>query len=145
MYEITDLSKATGFTVNQVRIRLELLSPILSDGFHRGPRDKILVKDSVLVALRRMYEVERDQGVSAKEAQGEVARELRNGDGNGESTFIEGDRRLIEVLERENRHLRDDVAWLRGKFDTITPALSGPRQTGFRLFGWILARSSDKT
>jgi len=144
MYEIADLSKATGYTVNQLRTRLELLSPILSDGFSRGPRDKILVQGNVLATLQRMYELERE-GLSAKEAQKRIIEELGNGDGNRKTALTEGDGRLIGVLERENQHLRDEIAWLRQKFDGITPALSGPRRTGFRLFRWTLTRSTDKT
>jgi hypothetical protein len=67
MYAIVDLEKATGFTVNQVRDRLSLLSPILGEDVHKGARGKILVGDRVLAALRRMVELERE-GLSPRVA-----------------------------------------------------------------------------
>jgi len=127
MYEIRDLSKATGYTVNQLRTRLDLLSPILSEGFSRGPRDKILVQDSVLATLQRMYELERE-GLSAKEARKRIVQELGNGDGNSKATLSEGDGRLIDHLEREIQRLQAENVRLWGLIEDLTPRLALPRR-----------------
>ena len=127
MYNIVDLKRATGYTVSQLRTRLDLLSPVLSDGFARGPREKILVQDKVLATLQRMYELERE-GLSAKEARKRIVQELGNSDGNGKATLSEGDRRLIEALEREIERLQAENVRLWGLIDDLTPRLALPRR-----------------
>jgi len=139
MYDVTDLQRATGFTVNQVRDRLDLLSPILRGDFHKGTRGKILVTDGVLAALRRMREIE-SQGLSPKVAQSEIIRELGNGDGNGQATFGGGLREseLVEVLKRENDRLQEEVRWLRSRVEDLSRlALPRPRRTWFT---WLRPR-----
>jgi len=126
MYNITDLKRATGYTVSQLRTRLELLLPILNEGFSRGPRDKILVQDSVLAILQRMYELERE-GLSAKEARKRIVQELGNGDGDGKATLREGNGRLIDHLEREIERLQIENQRLWGLIDELTPRLALPR------------------
>ena len=128
MYNITDLKRATGYTVNQLRTRLDLLSPVLSEGFSRGPREKILVQDNVLATLQRMYELER-QGLSAKEAKKRIIEELGNRDGNGKATFSEGGGRLIDALEREIGRLQAENVRLWGLIDGLTPRLALPRRS----------------
>ena len=130
MYNITDLKRATGYTVSQLRTRLELLSPILSEGFSRGPREKILVQDSVLAILQRMYELERE-GLSAKEARKRIVQELGNGDGKGKATLSEGDGRLVNTLEREIERLQSENQRLWGLIDELTPRLALPRRRGW--------------
>ena len=127
MHNITDLKRATGYTVNQLRMRLELLSPILSEGFSRGPRDKILVQDSVLAILQRMYELERE-GLSAKDARKRIVQELGNGDGNSRATLSEGDGRLIDHLEREIQRLHIENQRLWGLIEDLTPRLAPPKE-----------------
>lgn len=123
------------FTVNQVRDRLDLLSPILNEGFHRGTRGKILVQDNVLAALRRMCEIERE-GLSPKEAQSQILQQLGNGAGKRLAKLGEGDGKLIEALEREIKRLEGEVASLRTQVDLLTPlAFPGPRR---RWFAWLL-------
>ncbi len=107
------------------------MSPILSDGFSRGPREKILVQDSVLSSLRRMHELERD-GLSAKEARKCIVQELGKSDGKRLAKIDEGDGRLIEVLQEEIEHLRKENEWFRGRVDELTPlALPRPRRGWF--------------
>ena len=130
MYNITDLKRATGYTVSQLRTRLELLSPILSEGFSRGPREKILVQDNVLATLQRMYELERE-GLSAKEAQKRIVQELGTGDRKSEERLSEGEGRLIEALEREIRGLQVENQRLWGLIDSLTPRLALPRRRGW--------------
>jgi len=130
MYNITDLKRATGYTVSQLRKRLDLLSPVLSDGFSRGPRDKILVQDSVLATLQRMYELERE-GLSAKEAQKRIVQELGDRDGNGKATLSEGNGRLIDHLEREIERLQAENIRLWGLVNDLTPRLALPRRRGW--------------
>lgn len=126
MYNIADLKRATGYTVSQLRTRLELLSPVLSDGFARGPRDKILVQDKVLATLQRMYELERE-GLSAKEARKRIVQELGDGNGTGKATLSEGDGRLVNALERELEMLQRENQRLWGLIDNLTPRLALPR------------------
>jgi len=138
MYAITDLEKAVGYSVNQLRDRLDLLSPIFSEDLQRGKRGKILVGDKILAALRRMQELERE-GLSPRVAQGEIIREVGNGDGKGQTTFGEGLRvydgnELVEVLREEIKHLRKENEWLRARVEELTPlALPKPR----RWLGWL--------
>lgn len=143
MYSIADLEKATSFTVNQVRDRLQLLTPLFADGLQRGPRGKILVTDGVLAALRRMREIE-SQGLSPKVAQGEIIRELGNAYKDGTTAFGESlprkaqgepDARLVQTLREEIGRLEGEVRWLRSRVDQLTPlALSRPRR---RWLAWL--------
>lgn len=130
MYAITDLQKAVGYTVNQLRDRLDLLGPIFDEDLQRGKRGKILVGDRILAALRRMFELE-NQGLAPRIAQAEIIREVGSGDGKGQTTFGQGLResKLIEILREELEHLRRENEWLRGRVDELTPlALPRPRR-----------------
>jgi len=140
MYGIEELKRATGYTTNQVRDRLALLSPILGRDLHRGKRGKILVGDSILAALRRMAELEA-QGLSPREAQTRILEELGNGHKDGESTFAQGSprspevavlRELVEELRAEIRRLEEENRWLRARLEERL-ALPAPRR---RLWGW---------
>ena len=136
VYGITDLEKAVGFTVNQLRDRLDLLSPIFAEDLQRGKRGKILVGDKILAALRRMVELERD-GLSPKVAQGVIVREVGNGDGNGSTIFAEGwstSEDLVKELRRQIEDQRREIDWLRARVEELTPlALPRPR----RRFAWL--------
>ena len=133
MYAITDLKKAVGYTINQLRDRLDLLSPIFVEDCQRGKRGKILVGDKILAALRRMQELE-NQGLSPKVAQAEIIREVGNGDRKEQTTFGEGLRtsgngELVEELRRQIDYLRRENEWLRGRIEELTPlALPRPRR-----------------
>ena len=147
MYSIEDLQRSTGFTVNQVRDRLQLLSPLFTDGLRKGSRGKILVTDSILAALRRMREIE-SQGLSPKVAQSEIIRELGNTYKDGTTAFGEGptrtarpgpperaDSELVLSLREEITHLQGEVSWLRSRLEQLAPALPKPRR---RWLSWLL-------
>ena len=126
-YALPDLEKATGYTTDQLRDRLRLLQPILGESFYKGARGKVLVGDPILAALRRMVELERD-GLSARVAVGEVAKELASGDGNGSGTVGYGQPAAVEAVLREMiEELRGQVIELRKERDHWRElALSGP-------------------
>jgi len=137
MYGIAELERATGYTVNQIRDRLALLSPTLGQDLHRGKRGKILVGDSILAALRRMAELEA-QGLSPREAQTRILEELGNGHKDGESTFAQGSprspevavlRELVEELRRDRDHWRDMALKLQTQVEELQRlALPRPRR-----------------
>jgi len=152
MYAIADLARITGFTSNQIRDRLALLSPIFSNDVHRGKRGKILVGDDLLAALRRMAELERD-GLSPKVAQSVIVRELGGNDGKGKTMFVEGGQgstqealiarvQLLELRLQDKdeliKQLQSEVAFLRARIEELTPlALPHPRRG---LFSWLSLR-----
>jgi len=131
MYEIKDLERATGYTTNQVRDRLALLSPIFAEDIHRGSRGKILVGDKILAALRRMAELE-SQGLSPKVAQSQIIQELGNGDGKQETTFGEPWQRLLEEKDKRIAQLEEEIAFLRERIifleSQVQLALPAPRR-----------------
>jgi len=147
MYEIKDLERATGYTINQIRDRLGLLSPILGRDLHRGKRGKILVGDSILAALRRMAELE-SQGLSPREAQGHILEELGNGHRNEETTFAQASprtpevavlRELVEELRHDRDHWRELALKLQGQVEELQRlALPTPKRR--RWWGWWKAQ-----
>lgn len=141
VYSIQDLAQATGYTEYQVRERLELLSPILSEHMHRGKRGKVLVGDAILAALRRMAELERE-GLSPKVARDYIIDELGNGRKKTTEAFAHGPygsdahtlaaeaearvlRELVDELRKERDYWRDLALNLQAKI----PALPSPRES----------------
>jgi len=149
MYSIQELQRSTGFTVNQVRDRLQLLSPLFADGVQRGKHGKILVTDGILAALRRMREIE-SQGLSPKVAQSEIIREVGSAYKDGTTAFGEGFTRtarpgpperadgpedLIQALRSTIDQQRETIAWLRSRVDELTP-LALPKPRGILRWLW---------
>jgi len=137
MYSIADLEKATGFTTNQVRDRLQLLSPLFVGGLRKGSRGKILVTDGVLAALRRMREIE-SQGLAPRVAQTEIMKELGSAYKDGATAFGEGltreppggpgETELVQALRERIAEQGKEIAWLRSRLDQLAPlALPQPR------------------
>lgn len=116
MYALADLERMTGLTENQLRDRLNLLSPIVGDDLQRGSRGKILVGDRTLAALKRMIELERE-GLSPKVAQSRIMAELTQPHPNGENGSGELWRRLLEEKDARIAQLAAENAWLRAKLD----------------------------
>lgn len=143
MYGIEDLKKATGYTDAQVRDRLSLLSPILSQDVHRGKRGKILVGDKILATLRRMAELEA-QGLSPKDAQAYILEELGNGYKDRETAFAQGRRtssemavlrELVEELRKDRDSWRALALKLQAQVDELQHlALPAPRRRWW--WGW---------
>jgi hypothetical protein len=133
MYTIADLTSILGFTTNQLRDRLGLLSPIFAEDCQRGKKGRIIVGDKILAALRRMEELEK-QGLSPKDAKGYILQELGNTDRGKQTSFTEGrqttsQRLAVELLQKENEHLKQEIAWLRQRVEELTPlALPKPRR-----------------
>ena len=143
MYAIKDLEKATGFTINQLRERLRLVSPIFADDVRRGSRGKIIVGDKILAALRRLRDLEK-QGLSLGDAQAVIQKDRRSVEideilnvANGELTLTEGDprsllrekdERIAELKERV-RDLQEENGFLRARIEELIPlALPRPRR-----------------
>ena len=64
--------------------------------------------------------------------------EEMSGNVGGEQGSPTGNSDLVEVLRRENEHLRNEVAWLRSRVDQLTPLML-PKRKG--LFAWLRPRS----
>jgi len=116
MYTIPDLQRATGYSRDQLRDRLGLLRAALATDLQRGPRNKIVVGDRTLAALKRMVELERE-GLAPQIAAGEVIREMGNHDGDGDPNVAPSLRmllaekdRLIEELRRDKTYLQEQLA-----------------------------------
>ena len=119
MYAMTDLQRITGYSRDQLRDRLGLLGATVADDLHRGPRNKIIVGDKTLAALKRMRELETG-GLAPQVAAGEVIREMGNHDGDGDPNVAPSLRMLLAEKDRLIEELRHDKAYLQ---ERLTQAL----------------------
>lgn len=67
MWTLREVSKATGYTLDQLRKRLAILAPYLDGEVQRGPRSAIVLSEQAVTILRRMAELEK-QGHGLREA-----------------------------------------------------------------------------
>ena len=96
VYNIKEAAKETGYTVNQLRERLAVLSAYLNGDLQRGPRNAILLSERGLDLLRKLASLEAS-GLSFTEA---LAR-LKNGAGadSPKPTLAENEQHLPKLSE----------------------------------------------
>ncbi len=124
-----------------------MLQPIPREVFPNGPRRTVIVADPVLVALRRMVELER-AGLSAEVAAARVVKELGNENGSGTVGYSQGTsveaalRERIEELRREVAELRADRDQWREVALAVQPALASgePHSPWERLWAAVFGR-----
>ncbi len=135
-HTIKDLEKILGYTEDQVRVRLDRFAEALEGRVRKGRFNRIEVDDSGLVILERAKTLEGlhgdlrtvrtllgKDGRNETETQGDIA------EGNGAKRVSVDSTKLIETLERENAHLREEVSFLRERIEELMPlALPRPRR-----------------
>ena len=136
MLPINEAAAALGLTPRQTYRRISTLRPLLAPHLRRGEKGKLLLDSSAREILKRA-EALRSEGLTIADALATIRDEM-SGNVGGEPGRATGNGELVEMLRRENEHLRSEVAWLRSRVDELTPlALPRPR----RWFAWIRGRS----
>jgi len=135
MLPINEAAAALGLTHRQTYRRISTLRPILAPHIRRGEKGKLLLDSSAIEILRRA-EALRSEGLTIPDAMATIRDEM-SGSAGGEAGRATGNADLVDVLRRENEHLRDEIRWLRAQVDELRPlALPRPR----RWFAWIRGR-----
>jgi thioesterase domain-containing protein len=137
MSNIQEVTKSLELSTGSVYRRLERFNGDLDKHVKRGSKNELLFDGEALAMLRRVEDIRKAQRISIKRAIITVQQEL---DGNHDSTTrrtTESRDRLVEILQRESKHLRQEVIWLREKIDRLTP-LALPRRRGW--LPWRRAR-----
>lgn len=132
MLKLADVAKTLGLSMGSVYRRLQAFNGDLDRHVRRGSNNELLLDGEALAMLRRIEDIWKAQGISIKCAVIRVQEEL-DGDRDLSSRIITGSRdkpELVEMLQRENEHLRQEVAWLRERVDQLTP-LALPRRRGW--------------
>ena len=142
-YTIKELTKVLGYTEDQIRVRLGRFAESLQGHIRKGRFNRIEVDDNGLVILRRAQQLEAQYG-DLRTVRNLLQSEIQSGvpQGRGNTVLNEPKQglvdqtKLIEALEREIEHLREEVAFLRRRVEELTPlALPRPRR---RWFSWLL-------
>jgi len=87
--------------------------------------------------MLRRAEALRSEGLTIADAMATIRDEM-SGNVGGEPGRATGNEELVEMLRRENEHLRSEVAWLRSRVDQLTPLMLPKRH---RWFTWMRPRS----
>jgi len=125
MHSIKELADILGYSVYQLRDRLDLLRPWFDQYTQRGEKNKILVDGSGLEILRRFKGME-DRGVSLKEIPDKIQTELNSNKLNQEKSSLEKNKQVSQNInqtdlngnqntEKDKRieELREQVEYLR--------------------------------
>lgn len=132
MLKLADVAKTLGLSMGSVYRRLQAFNGDLDRHVRRGSNNELLLDGEALAMLRRIEDIRKAQGISIKRAVIRVQEEL-DGDHDSTTRITTGSRdkpELVEMLQRENEHLRQEVAWLRERVDQLTP-LALPRRRGW--------------
>jgi hypothetical protein len=132
MLKLADVAKTLGLSMGSVYRRLQAFNGDLDKHVRRGSNNELLLDGEALAMLRRIEDIRKAQGISIKRAVIRVQEEL-DGDHDSTTRITTGSRdkpELVEMLQRENEHLRQEVAWLRERVDQLTP-LALPRRRGW--------------
>lgn len=135
-HTIKDLEKTLGYTEDQIRVRLDRFAEALEGHIRKGQFNRIEVDDSGLVILERAKTLESLHGdlrtvrtLLGKDGRNEAKTPSDSSDGNGAKHVSVDSPKLIETLERENQHLREEVAFLRARIEELIPlALPSPKR-----------------
>jgi len=126
MLKLADVAKTLGLSMGSVYRRLQAFNGDLDRHVRRGSNNELLLDGEALAMLRRIEDIRKAQGISIKRAVIRVQEEL-DSDHDSPTRITTGSRdKLVEILQRENEHLRQEVIWLREKIDRLTP-LALPR------------------
>ena len=149
LYSINDIATALGLSVPQTRRRLDAIITDLDGDLRRGSRGKILLTEKGLSLLRRVVDLEKERGLTCKDAVRVVNEETARPDNKPmkdkvkvreevvtESLLIRELRARIEDKDREIAILEREIEFLRERVKELTPlALPRPRR---RWFSWLL-------
>lgn len=142
------MERITGFSRDQLSLRLRLLEGHLSHDMQRGKGVRTLIGDRTLAALRRMAELEKD-GFEPQVAATRVFQEIGKPQGNEADDLPAGILRLVKSQERMIEELRRDKTYLQTQLDRAQArieelerrALPPPRRRWSPWF-WRARRSS---
>jgi len=148
LYSISDVAVTLGLSVPQTRRRVDAVITDLDGDLRRGSRGKILLTEKGLSLLRRAVELEKERGLSCKDAMRVVKEETAKPDENRgksgdkvsgevitEASLIRELRARIEDKDREIARLEREIEFLRERVKELTPRpLPRPRRS---LFGWL--------
>lgn len=135
-HTIKDLERILGYTEDQVRVRLDRFAEALEGHVRKGRFNRIEVTDSGLVILERAKTLEDLHGdlrtvrsLLGRDGRNEAETEGSITDGNSAKHVLVDQAKLVETLERENEHLREEIAFLRARIEELMPlALPRPRR-----------------
>jgi hypothetical protein len=151
MYSVDQLAVSLGLSISQIRRRLDVIVTDLNGSLHRGSRGKLLLSEPGLAILRRLTMLEKEQGLSCRDAVKVMREDLNGGKGkqiatvkvhnegvkvagelreNGivETTLVHELRSRIADKEGETRHLEDEVFFSRERVRELTRLMpSKPR------------------
>ena len=141
LYSINDVAASLGLSVPQTRRRIDAVITDLNGDLRRGSRGKILLTEKGLSLLRRAVELEKERGLTCKDAMKVVIEETTKPDDEAvkdsvtvreevitESLLIHELRARIEDKDREIARLEREVEFLRERIKELTPlALPRPR------------------
>jgi len=126
MLTLADIAKSLRLSTGAVYRRIEGFNGDLAKHVKRGSNNELLFDGEALAILQRVEDIREAQGISIRRAVSMVQQEL-GGDHDSTTRTTTGSRdRLVEMLEREDEHLRQEIGWLREKIDQLTP-LALPR------------------
>jgi hypothetical protein len=131
MLPINEAAAALGLTPRQTYRRISTLRPLLAPFIRRGEAGKLLLDPGAIEILRRA-EALRSEGLTIVDAMATIQDEM-SGNVGGEPGSPTGNEEVVEVLRRENEHLRGEVAFLRRRVEELTP-LALPRPRWWELF-----------
>ncbi len=141
LYSVNDVAATLGLSVPQTRRRLDAIVTDLDGDLRRGSRGKILLTENGLSLLRRAVDLEKERGLTCKDAMRVVKEEMGNPDNKAvnegatvrhenvtESLLIRELRARIEDKDKEISRLEREVEFLRERIKELTPrALPRPR------------------
>jgi len=156
MYNLDDLQRITGYSKDQLRDRLGRLRSMFPKDHSRGPKNALLVGDSVLAGLQRAKELE-SGGVSPSAALSTIRDEVKSLDANNpkrlpqqtktdaaKDDFIDFLKAQLAAQDSEIKFLRDQIIVSRDQLQTVparakAPSLELTRWAALRvaLFGQV--------
>lgn len=112
MHSIKELADILGLTSNQVRLRLNKLRPILSEGIRKEDNNKLLVDDNGLEILKRTKSLEEDN-IPLNEIPERIQEELKNPEEEASTDSTQPDKNLIQQKERQIDRLKQEIDYLK--------------------------------
>jgi len=151
MYNLDDLQRITGYTKDQLRDRLGRLRGMFPKDHSRGPKNALLVGDSMLAGLQRAKELEAG-GVSPSVALNTIADEVQNLGTKGseripqqahtdatKNDFIDFLKAQLAAQDSEIRFLRDQIVVSRDQLQAVLPVRTN-KAPSIELTRWAALR-----